>query len=153
MIDLGDDFFWPSHVVWGRLHVFPREARDIFIGDTSGGHVIAHFFLCVSAAVFAYLAVFFFVSVSMEGSEKDSVAAPGSCRVSPSELFLLVLGAYAFWRVLPRRILVVRLRMVRLVSAEQVGCLVWWYDPRYCCEEKEYLAKSLCHTWLYWCSG
>ena len=22
-----------------------------------------------------------------------------------------------------------------------------------CCEEKEYLAKSLCHTWLYWCSG
>ena len=26
--------------VWGRLHVFPREERDIFIGDTSGGHVI-----------------------------------------------------------------------------------------------------------------
>ena len=40
MIDLGDDFFWPSHVVWGRLHVFPREERDIFIGDTSGGRVI-----------------------------------------------------------------------------------------------------------------
>ena len=26
--------------VWGRLHVFPREEREIFIGETSGGHVI-----------------------------------------------------------------------------------------------------------------
>ena len=25
---------------WRRLHVFPREEREIFIGDTSGGHVV-----------------------------------------------------------------------------------------------------------------
>ena len=31
----------------------------------------------------------------------------------------------------------------------------WWLEDMSlcCCEEKEYLAKSLCHTWLYWCSG
>ena len=39
-------------------------------------------------------------------------------------------------------LLVVRQRMVRLVSAWQVGCLVYWYDSRYGCEGKEYLAKS-----------